>query len=79
MKFSLVAAAIAVATVVEGVPTPTPPGIPTTSAAQSQLAALSVRTTDATGYSRSKFPHWITIHGACNTREEVLKRDGIDV
>jgi len=41
-----------------GVPTPTPPGIPSTSAAQSQLAALSVRTTDATGYSRSKFPHW---------------------
>jgi len=73
-----VAAAIAVATV-EGVPTPTPPGIPSTSGAQSQLAALSVRTTDATGYSRSKFPHWITIHGACNTREEVFKRDGLDV
>ena len=32
-----------------------------------------------TGYSREKFPHWITISGACNTRETVLKRDGTGV
>ncbi|MGW2339982.1 HNH endonuclease family protein [Streptomyces sp. NPDC001661] len=31
------------------------------------------------GYSRDKFPHWITQSGTCNTREEVLKRDGKDV
>ena len=27
-------------------------------------------------YDRDLFPHWITISGACNTRETVLKRDG---
>ncbi|KAF8441905.1 hypothetical protein BGX38DRAFT_1096441 [Terfezia claveryi] len=75
---SLFAAAIAVATV-GAVPMPTPPGIPTASTAQSQLAALTVRTTDATGYDRSLFPHWITISGTCNTREVVLKRDGSNV
>lgn len=32
-----------------------------------------------TGYSRAKFPHWITQHGECNTREVVLQRDGQDV
>ncbi|MEU3350165.1 HNH endonuclease family protein [Streptomyces sp. NPDC037389] len=32
-----------------------------------------------TGYSRAKFPHWITQHGECNTREVVLQRDGKDV
>ncbi|TVY25486.1 putative secreted protein, partial [Lachnellula hyalina] len=31
------------------------------------------------GYSRALFPHWITISGTCNTREEVLKRDGTSV
>ena len=30
-------------------------------------------------YSRDEFPHWITIFGTCNTRETVLKRDGINV
>ncbi|MFE9454525.1 HNH endonuclease family protein [Streptomyces sp. NPDC006739] len=29
-----------------------------------------------TGYSRSKFPHWITQYGTCDTREVVLARDG---
>jgi hypothetical protein len=32
-----------------------------------------------TGYSRSKFPHWITQYGTCDTREVVLARDGQDV
>lgn len=31
------------------------------------------------GYSRDKFPHWITQSGTCNTREVVLKRDGTNV
>ncbi|MFF8422542.1 HNH endonuclease family protein [Streptomyces sp. NPDC015680] len=31
---------------------------------------------DVPGYSRAKFPHWITQHGTCDTREVVLQRDG---
>ncbi|PRY32647.1 HNH endonuclease family protein [Umezawaea tangerina] len=58
----------------------TPPGIPSTATAKSELAALTVATDGAmTGYSRDLFPHWITISGACNTRETVLKRDGSGV
>ncbi|MFJ7200685.1 MULTISPECIES: HNH endonuclease family protein [unclassified Streptomyces] len=34
---------------------------------------------DAPGYSRTKFPHWITQYGTCDTREVVLQRDGQDV
>ncbi|WYB30194.1 HNH endonuclease family protein [Streptomyces sp. SM1P] len=33
----------------------------------------------SSGYSRDKFPHWITQSGACDTREVVLKRDGTNV
>ncbi|MEU9580812.1 HNH endonuclease family protein [Streptomyces chilikensis] len=47
--------------------------------ARSYLAALPVQTEVRTGYSRDLFPHWITISGACNTRETVLKRDGSGV
>ncbi|MFD0314730.1 HNH endonuclease family protein [Streptomyces flavalbus] len=47
--------------------------------ARSYLATLPVRTENRTGYSRDLFPHWITISGACNTRETVLKRDGSNV
>ncbi|MCX5115280.1 HNH endonuclease family protein [Streptomyces sp. NBC_00378] len=31
---------------------------------------------DVPGYSRAKFPHWITQSGTCETREVVLQRDG---
>lgn len=31
------------------------------------------------GYDRDLFPHWSTVEGSCNTREEALKRDGTDV
>ncbi|MFJ1839024.1 DUF1524 domain-containing protein [Streptomyces sp. NPDC088175] len=34
---------------------------------------------DAPGYSRAKFPHWITQYGTCDTREVVLQRDGQNV
>ncbi|MEV7856235.1 HNH endonuclease family protein [Streptomyces sp. NPDC088183] len=34
---------------------------------------------DVPGYSRAKFPHWITQYGTCDTREVVLQRDGQDV
>ncbi|GLZ37580.1 hypothetical protein Acsp05_12050 [Actinokineospora sp. NBRC 105648] len=58
----------------------TPPGIPSAATARSELAALTVRADGSmTGYSRDKFPHWITISGACDTRETVLKRDGSGV
>jgi hypothetical protein len=57
-----------------------PPGIPSASTAQSQLNGLTVRAEGSmTGYSRDRFPHWITISGACNTRETVLRRDGTNV
>lgn len=59
----------------------TPPGIPTTAAiAKSELAGLTVRADGSmTGYSRDKFPHWVTQSGTCNTREAVLMRDGTNV
>ena len=58
----------------------TPPGIPTASAARTQLAALTVAAwTHTTTYDRDLFPTWDTISGTCNTRETVLKRDGSNV
>ncbi|MDX6739249.1 HNH endonuclease family protein [Actinocorallia sp. A-T 12471] len=60
--------------------TATPPGIPSLATAKSQLAALTVAAEANAGtYNRDLFPHWITISGACNTRETVLKRDGVNV
>ncbi|QXJ26055.1 HNH endonuclease [Actinomadura graeca] len=57
-----------------------PPPPPGASEAAQHLAALTVAAEGpSTGYSRDKFPHWITQSGACNTREVVLKRDGTDV
>ncbi|MEU7947235.1 HNH endonuclease family protein [Micromonospora taraxaci] len=57
-----------------------PPGIPSKATAQSQLNALTVAAQGSTsGYSRDLFPHWITVSGSCNTREQVLKRDGTSV
>ncbi|MGC4893825.1 HNH endonuclease family protein [Micromonospora sp. DT31] len=57
-----------------------PAGIPSKATAQSQLNTLTVAAQGSmAGYSRDLFPHWITITGACNTREQVLKRDGTSV
>lgn len=42
-----------------------PPNIPSAQSASVLLAALAVRTTDASGYSRDLFPHWITQSGTC--------------
>ncbi|WP_374558810.1 DUF1524 domain-containing protein [Micromonospora sp. RHAY321] len=83
-RFAVVAAAVltgACLVVVNAQPAmATPPGIPSKSTAQSQLNALTVATQGSTtGYSRDLFPHWITISGSCNTREQVLKRDGTSV
>jgi uncharacterized protein DUF1524 len=59
----------------------TPPNIPSAATAKTELAALTEVPKDGamTGYSRDLFPHWITVSGACNTRETVLKRDGSNV
>lgn len=58
----------------------TPPNIPSAATATSELAALRVATeSNASTYDRDLFPHWVTISGACNTRETVLKRDGVNV
>ncbi|KJY42995.1 hypothetical protein VR41_05180 [Streptomyces sp. NRRL B-1568] len=57
-----------------------PPSPPDAATARAYLAELTVKpegTMD--GYSRAKFPHWITQSGECNTREVVLKRDGDNV
>ncbi|KAJ6110905.1 hypothetical protein N7486_003140 [Penicillium sp. IBT 16267x] len=65
---------------VGALPAPTPPGIPTASTAQNELSALTVAPQGSRdGYSRDKFPHWITQSGTCDTREVVLKRDGSSV
>ncbi len=57
-----------------------PPGIPSKSAAQSQLNSITVRAEGASSaYDRALFPHWITIEGACDTRKYVLRWDGYNV
>jgi hypothetical protein len=57
-----------------------PPNIPGTATAKTELAALTVAADGPmTGYSRDLFPHWSTVSGSCNTRETVLKRDGVGV
>ena len=57
-----------------------PPTPPPASTAATQLASLTVKTEGSTsGYSRDLFPHWINQSGSCDTREQVLKRDGTGV
>ncbi|MER5462053.1 HNH endonuclease family protein [Streptomyces sp. NPDC002668] len=57
-----------------------PPAPVSAATARTYLGQLTVAAEgSSTGYSRDKFPHWITQSGACNTREVVLKRDGTNV
>lgn len=57
-----------------------PPTPITASTARTYLGELTVRTEGSLdGYSRDRFPHWITQSGSCDTRETVLKRDGTNV
>ncbi|MET7949012.1 HNH endonuclease family protein [Micromonospora sp. NPDC005324] len=75
---ALAGAALSVASA--GPAAATPPGIPSKATAQSQLNALTVASEGSTsGYSRDLFPHWIAVSGNCDTREQVLKRDGTSV
>jgi Protein of unknown function (DUF1524) len=80
---ALVAALLLIAGLLVGfaaVASATPPNIPSATTARSELSQLRVAPDGSmTGYSRDKFPHWITISGTCNTRETVLKRDGTSV
>ncbi len=57
-----------------------PPGVPAGPTARSELATLTVAAwTHTITYERSLFPTWDTISGTCDTRETVLKRDGVSV
>ena len=57
-----------------------PPDPPAVSTSRQYLNELTVRAEGSTtGYSRDLFPHWHTVSGTCDTREEVLKRDGSNV
>ncbi|GAA1011164.1 hypothetical protein Aple_056680 [Acrocarpospora pleiomorpha] len=78
--FTALCATVALSTVLAGPASATPPGIPSTATATSQLAALTVANeANASSYDRDLFPHWSTVSGTCNTRETVLKRDGTGV
>ncbi|MEU7322716.1 HNH endonuclease family protein [Streptomyces griseoviridis] len=56
------------------------PEPPSADVARTELHALTVEAQHPmTGYSRDRFPHWITQYGQCDTREVVLQRDGHDV
>jgi hypothetical protein len=71
---------VALVVAVPGSATATPPNIPSEATARTELAALRVAADGSgSGYSRDQFPHWNTVSGTCNTREQVLKRDGTGV
>jgi hypothetical protein len=75
------AVAVTICLVFTGTPAnATPPNIPSYSTAVSRLNSLTVAAeSHQSTYNRDLFPHWITITGSCNTREQVLKRDGTNV
>ncbi|MFI7007235.1 HNH endonuclease family protein [Streptomyces sp. NPDC050145] len=74
-------AATALLTALTATPAQASPPTPVSAAtARTYLSELTVRAEGSSdGYSRDKFPHWITQSGTCNTREVVLKRDGTNV
>ncbi|MGW5848833.1 GmrSD restriction endonuclease domain-containing protein [Streptomyces sp. NPDC055254] len=56
------------------------PGMVSTAVARKQLAALKVAPVGTmAGYSRARFTHWAEQGDKCDTRETVLRRDGVDV
>ncbi|AOS66003.1 HNH endonuclease family protein [Actinoalloteichus hymeniacidonis] len=80
-RFGVVAVLTALLSItLQGPASAAPPGIPSESAARSQLAALTVAPEGSMdGYSRDLFPHWSAVEGNCNAREMVLRRDGDNV
>ncbi|GAA1587842.1 hypothetical protein GCM10009678_82850 [Actinomadura kijaniata] len=78
LLFTALAASAAVGAAPTAAAAPPPP--PDAATPRSHLASLTVAAEGpSTGYSRDKFPHWITQSGTCNTREVVLQRDGSGV
>ncbi|MCR3721311.1 MULTISPECIES: HNH endonuclease family protein [Prauserella salsuginis group] len=76
----VVGAATALTLPLTGTAAAEPPGIPTPTEAETQLAELTVAEDGSMdGYDRDLFPHWNSHEDNCNTRELVLERDGDDV
>ncbi|MFJ8018127.1 HNH endonuclease family protein [Streptomyces sp. NPDC096339] len=76
------AAALAALTSLVGAPAAqaAPPTPISAAAARAYLATVTPQAEGSgAGYSRDLFPHWSTVSGTCNTRETVLKRDGVGV
>ncbi|MER7124397.1 HNH endonuclease family protein [Streptomyces goshikiensis] len=83
-RLGVLASAAALASLTSLVNAPAAQAAPPTpisaSVARAYLATVTPTTEGSTsGYSRTLFPHWSTVSGACNTRETVLKRDGKNV
>ncbi|MFD9413030.1 HNH endonuclease family protein [Streptomyces sp. NPDC059989] len=83
-RIGVLASAAALAALTSLVSAPTAQAAPPTpisaAAARSYLATVTPKAEGSTsGYSRDLFPHWSTVSGSCNTRETVLKRDGVNV
>ncbi|MGW6615444.1 HNH endonuclease family protein [Streptomyces erythrochromogenes] len=83
-RIGVLASAAALAALTSLLNAPTAQAAPTApmsaSAARAYLATVTPKTEGSTsGYSRDLFPHWSTVSGSCNTRETVLKRDGVNV
>ncbi|MFB6723024.1 HNH endonuclease family protein [Kribbella sp. NPDC056345] len=77
---ALVISAVAVWVLTSSPALASPPTPPSASTATTQLNGLTVKAEgSSTGYSRDKFPHWHTVSGTCDTRDQVLKRDGTGV
>jgi hypothetical protein len=76
----LIVAALAAVTVGVPLARALPPTPPSKSKSVRVLAKLTVASpASSSGYARSKFHTWDTVSGTCNTRETVLKRDGVKV
>ncbi|MFF4320167.1 HNH endonuclease family protein [Streptomyces sp. NPDC001568] len=83
-RAGVLASAVALASLTSLVNAPgalaAPPTPISASAARAHLATVTPAAEGSTsGYSRDLFPHWSTVSGSCNTRETVLKRDGVNV
>ncbi len=83
-RVGVLTSALALASLTALVNAPTaaaaPPAPISAAAARSYLATVTPKAEGSTsGYSRDLFPHWSTVSGSCNTRETVLKRDGVNV
>ncbi|UQX00989.1 HNH endonuclease family protein [Streptomyces sp. RerS4] len=83
-RLGVLASAVALASLTSLVNAPaalaSPPTPISAAAARSYLAGVTPTAEGSlSGYSRTLFPHWSTVSGTCNTRETVLKRDGVNV